>query len=120
MADTEFTRKIFGETLAEYGTVDESFVVLTADSGDGGIEVFRKRKDDIDSVILDYVMPGLSGREVLARIKEINTDVKVIVASGYSKNGQAKEMMETDLDGFIQKPSTLVELMKKIREVLDR
>jgi CheY-like chemotaxis protein len=104
---------------ADYLT-DTGFTVLTAKNGEEGIGLFRERADEVDIVILDYIMPDISGSEVLKRLKEIKGDVKVLVASGYSKNGQAKEMMEGDADGFIQKPSTLSELIRRIRGILDR
>ncbi|MBN1572852.1 MAG: PAS domain S-box protein [Deltaproteobacteria bacterium] len=104
---------------ADYLT-DNGFKVLTAKNGKKGIKLFKERADDIDIVILDYIMPDISGRDVLKRLKEIKKDIKVLVASGYSKNGQAKEMMEGDADGFIQKPSSLSELIRKIRGIIDR
>ena len=99
---------------------DNGFRVLTAENGEAGIEIFREHADDIDIIILDYIMPDISGRDVLKQLREIRKDVNVLVASGYSKNGQAKEMMDGDADGFIQKPSILSELIKKIRHIIDK
>jgi len=113
--DEQYVLDVWSDYLTDNG-----FSVLTVDNGAEGVEMFRERKDDIDIVILDYIMPGMSGVEVLTQIKEIRENVKVIVASGYSKNGHAKEVMDVGLDGFIQKPSTLSDMMKKIRSVLDQ
>jgi two-component system cell cycle sensor histidine kinase/response regulator CckA len=52
-------------------------------------------------------------------MKEINPEVKVVLSSGYSIDGQAKEILERGCNGFIQKPFTLRELAKNIREALD-
>ena len=107
-------------TASHNPPTDNGFKVLTAKNGKKGIKLFKERSDDIDIVILDYIMPDISGRDVLKRLKEIKENVKVLVASGYSKNGQAKEMMDDNADGFIQKPSTLSELIRTIRSILDR
>ncbi len=113
--DEQYVLDIWSDYLTDYG-----FKVLTAKNGKKGIKLFKERADDIDIVILDYIMPDISGRDVLKRLKEIKEDIKVLVASGYSKNGQAKEMMDDSADGFIQKPSILSDLIKKIRYIIDQ
>ncbi|GAF76255.1 unnamed protein product [marine sediment metagenome] len=64
------------------------------------------------------IMPEMSGGETYDRMKEINPDIKVLLSSGYSINGQATEILERGCDGFIQKPFTIKELSNAIREVL--
>ena len=71
-------------------------------------------------VILDMIMPGMSGGETYDRLKEINPDIKVLLSSGYSINGQAKKILDRGCNAFIQKPFNLKELAKKVREVLDK
>ena len=66
------------------------------------------------------IMPGVGGGEAYDRMKEINPDIKVLLSSGYSINGQAKEILERGCNGFIQKPFTMKELSKAIREVLGK
>ena len=72
----------------------------------------------IDMVILDMIMPEMGGGETYDRMKEINPDIKVLLSSGYSINGQASEILERGCNGFIQKPFSMEELSKSIREVL--
>jgi CheY-like chemotaxis protein len=69
---------------------------------------------------MDMIMPGLGGGETFDRLKRINPNVKVLLCSGYSINGQASKIMERGCDGFIQKPFTLKQLSVKIREILDK
>ncbi len=54
-------------------------------------------------VILDMIMPGLSGGETFDHLKEINPAVKVILSSGYSLYGQANMIMGSRLQGFFTK-----------------
>ena len=79
-----------------------------------------ERNHTIDMLILDMVMPDMGGGEVYDRIKRIDPKVKVLLASGYSIDGQATEILERGCEGFIQKPFNMEDLSKKIREVLNR
>jgi CheY-like chemotaxis protein len=63
-------------------------------------------------------MPDILGGETYDRLKEINPDVKVLLSSGYSLNGQATEIMERGCNGFIQKPINIKDLSIKIRDLL--
>ncbi len=92
--------------------------VFTAQSGKDAIDIFRKHRGAIDLVILDMVMPDMGGAEVYDRIKQINPDIRVILSSGYSLNGQAGDIMERGCDDFIQKPFNISTLSAKIRDLL--
>ena len=96
------------------------YTVMAARSGPEALEVYRQNSGRIDIVIMDMIMPGLGGGETFDRLKRINPNVKVLLSSGYSINGQASKIMERGCDGFIQKPFTLMQLSAKIREILDK
>ena len=96
------------------------YQVLTARSGKEAIEVYKKNKDKIELVILDMIMPDLGGGETYDRIKGINPDIKVLLLSGYSTNGQAQEILDRGCDGFIQKPFNMKQVSQKLREILDK
>ena len=95
------------------------YKVLTAGSGREAIETYEKNKERIDMVLLDMVMPDMGGDETYDKLKKINPDIKVLLASGYSMNGQATEIMDRGCSGFIQKPFKMRELSQKLREILD-
>ena len=95
------------------------YEVLTAENGKEAVEIYKKKWDNIDLVIMDMLMPNMGGGEVYDRIKEINPRVKVLLSSGYSIDEELKEILARDHDGFIQKPCTIKELSKKIRGILD-
>ena len=95
------------------------YEVLLARSGKEALEVYNKNKDKVALVMLDMIMPDMGGGEAYDRMKEINPDIKVLLSSGYSINGQASEILDRGCDGFIQKPFNMSQVSQRIREVLD-
>ena len=79
--------------------------------------IFIKRV--LNLVILDIIMPDMNGKEVYERLKKINSKVKVLISSGYSKAGQAQTKLADGAQGFLQKPYERAEMLYKVREVLD-
>ena len=71
-------------------------------------------------MLLDMIMPDMSGSVTYDGMKEIDPDIKVLLSSGYSINGQATEILDRGCNGFIQKPFKMKELSQKLREILDR
>jgi len=96
------------------------YQVLSARSGKEAVELYQKNQARIDIVVLDMIMPEMGGEETYDKLKEINPKAKVLLSSGYSIDGKAKEILERGCDGFIQKPFTVEELSQKIREILDK
>jgi two-component system cell cycle sensor histidine kinase/response regulator CckA len=94
------------------------YTVLAAGSGKDAIELYRGHKDAIHIVILDLIMPEMSGGETYDEIKKINPHVKVLLSSGYSKDSRATEILARGCNGFIQKPYTMKGLSLRIREIL--
>ena len=92
--------------------------VFIANNGENAIDVYRKNIGDIDMVILDMIMPGMSGGDVYRVIKDMNPEVRVLLSSGYSLSSQAKKILDQGCNGFIQKPYKLKEFSQKLREVL--
>lgn len=94
--------------------------VSIARNGKDAIEIYKKNQDKIDIVIIDMIMPELSGGETYDRLKEMNPDINVFLSSGHSINGQATEILERGCNGFIQKPFNINVLSMKLREILDQ
>jgi len=92
---------------------------MIARSGKKAIEIYKNNIDKINMVIMDMIIPGMSGKEVYDGLKNIDPKIKVLLSSGYNISGQAAEILERGCNGFIQKPFKLRELSVKIREVLD-
>ncbi len=96
------------------------YSVLTAGGGRTGIDIFDHKAESIDLVILDMIMPDLSGRETFEALRRRNPAVNVLLSSGYSLDGQAKELLTEGCRGFIQKPFTMAELSRKVRELIEK
>ena len=94
------------------------YKVLDAKDGKEAISIFKNNQSDVNLVILDMKMPH-NGGKTFFQLKRINANVKVIIASGYAKNQQIREIMEQGCSGFIQKPFGINELSQKIMNVLN-
>lgn len=95
------------------------YQVYPVGSGEEAVGVLKKMQGKIDLVILDMVMPNLSGEETYQRLKSIDPQIKVLLASGYSFDDQASEILKQGCNGFIQKPFGLAELAEKVRGILN-
>jgi two-component system cell cycle sensor histidine kinase/response regulator CckA len=111
--DEETFRDVASRMLQRLG-----YKTFVAESGAQALEILREKKDDIDLIILDMIMPGMQGGDVYDRVKEINPEVKVLLASGYSIDGEVKEVLKRGCNGFIQKPFDLRTLSNKVGEIL--
>jgi len=96
------------------------YTVFKAQGGREAIEIYKKKGDSIDLVILDMIMPDMGGSETYDRLKDINPTVHVLLASGYSIDGQATEILNRGCDAFIQKPFSIKGLSGQIRGILDK
>jgi CheY-like chemotaxis protein len=106
--------KLGEQMLSRYG-----YTTLAAASGEEALEVYRQGRAGIDLVILDLVMPGMDGNRCLKELLRIDPEVQVIVASGYSPEGPAKEIIHAHSRGFISKPYNMKELLEMIRNTID-
>jgi CheY-like chemotaxis protein len=93
--------------------------VIKAPDGRAALDLYKKHGDAVQMIILDIIMPDMSGSEVFDAIRKINPRAKVLLSSGYSIDGQAAGLLERGCDGFIQKPFTIAELSGKIHEIME-
>lgn len=93
--------------------------ILTAENGESALTIFREKSKEIKLIIMDMILTDIDAGELYERIREIEPEVKVILASGYSMNGLARSILERGVRAFIQKPYRLSELSKKVRSVLE-
>ncbi|RJP66009.1 MAG: response regulator, partial [Candidatus Abyssobacteria bacterium SURF_17] len=112
--DEEPIRTLAKDIFESYG-----YRVLLAENGEEAVETYTHRMDEIALVILDMVMPKMGGREAYLKLKEVNPKVRTLLSTGYSQNGKAKEILDSGVMGFIQKPYQVNELLSKVRHVLD-
>ncbi len=91
---------------------------LEAENSSQCVSVFREHAAVIDVVLLDIVMPDAGGDIAYQALKKIDPDVRVILCSGYSREGRADKMIASGCRGFIQKPFTMETLSTEIHRVL--
>ena len=94
------------------------YEVIEARDGLEAVEIFRRRAAEIDLVILDLVMPHLTGEAALEQILRIAPGVPAILVSGYDESGRIREIVAAGFGGFLQKPFRRQDLGKKVRELL--
>jgi two-component system cell cycle sensor histidine kinase/response regulator CckA len=97
-----------------------NYEVLTAEDGREAVTVFTRHADDIDLVILDMVMPGLDGRETRDAIHALRPDVPILFASGFDPATLAAEHDLAPDEEVLAKPYGVSDLLKRVREILDR
>lgn len=103
--DEDHVRGFVSSFLKEYG-----YNVYEAKNGEEALEIFEAHKDEIDLCLVDLVMPGISGMEVMRQIKKIKPDAKVVLMSGHP----------LDMKDVIEKTLSPDELLLEIRNILDK
>jgi len=107
-------------TTARAMLEEAGYSVLEASNGMEAISIFRDRHQEIVAVLLDIVMPKKSGEETFLEMKEIQPDVKVLLASGFRLDDRVASIMSRGVKGFLQKPYTLEKLAASIHEVISQ
>jgi len=111
--DEKMIIEVGRELLQELG-----YTVIPVMGGQAAIDAFKKNHDKIDLIIMDMIMPGMSGSETFDHLKEINPEAKILLSSGYSIDGQASKILRRGCDGFLQKPFNMNQLAEKIRKII--
>jgi two-component system cell cycle sensor histidine kinase/response regulator CckA len=95
------------------------YTVLTAANGKEALELYKKERDKISLVILDLIMPEMGGKQCLEELLKIDPKARVLIASGYSAEGEAKGALGKGARGFVGKPYNMKGMLRSVREVLD-
>jgi len=98
----------------------DGWTVITAENGKVGLDEIRARPQEIDTILLDLMMPGMSGMEVLDQARAIDPGLLVIVITGYATVEVAVEAMKKGAYDFIAKPFTPDQLRIVVRRALER
>jgi CheY-like chemotaxis protein len=109
----------FVTLLAQRVMTDEGYRVVTAKDGFQAIDIYRKLKDQIALIILDFTMPVMDGADVFEELLQINPKVPVVLSSGFAEQERLRGMLARGLRGFIPKPYTQQKLLTQIRSTLD-
>jgi len=111
--DEEIIRDVLTEMLQEMG-----FRVVAACDGLEGLDLYRRLWDQLDLVILDMVMPKLSGKETFVEMKRINPSIRAILSTGFAEDSVARDALDRGITGFIKKPYRIQDLSEMICQVL--
>jgi DNA-binding NtrC family response regulator len=112
--DEETVRELGQHALERYG-----YTVLVAENGVRALEVYQAYQEEVALVVLDVVMPEMGGRECLHRLRELDPQVKVLIATGYTINGSAQILVSEGALGVVEKPFNIEELAIMVRKALD-
>jgi len=108
------------ETLAVIQATLESagYMVYTASSGNEGIKFYETHRQEIKVVVLDFMMPDMTGDLVLECLRIVNQDVRVLLVTGYGDE-VVRKMRALQVCGYLKKPFTVSELVQCVRDALD-
>jgi len=112
--DEDIVRSITEGLLTEAG-----YKVILTESGKKGIEMFKKNAPSISAVLLDLSMPGMSGFETYKELRNLDSNIKVILASGYKHDERVSRLLEMGVLDFIQKPFSAFELTSSLKKILN-
>jgi len=96
----------------------EGLAVLSAPDGQTGVDLYRARQDDVDLIMLDLSMPGLTGEETFRELRQINPQARIMLSSGYSHDEVTSRFAGQREVAFIQKPYDATQLVTEVRRQL--
>lgn len=111
--DEPMVAETVGEMLERMG-----LEVKVARHGQEALAWYAAREAPVDLVILDLIMPRMGGAELFRHLRALDPDVRVLLSSGYSLHGEARQAMEEGAMGFLQKPYGMRTLHQALLEVL--
>ena len=111
--DEESVRLLVDKALSRHGAK-----VIPAKDGIHALDLYQQRRDEIDLILLDLTMPGMSGEEVLIRLRELKATQKIIIMSGYGEQETMKRCAELGVVAFVSKPFEIETVVTKLRSLV--
>lgn len=111
--DEASIRRLYARWLSAIG-----FTSVEVEGGREAVEVFSSDTEGFDLVLLDMIMPDVSGFHTFELLREIDPEVRVVLCSGYRVDRQATIILEAGAVGFLQKPFDREELLREIKRIL--
>ena len=94
-------------------------VVIKASNGKEALNLYKQQREQISLVILDLLMPGMSGKQCLEDLLVMDPNVRVLIASGAMNSAIESDLKEIGARGLIAKPFETSQLLEKIRKIID-
>jgi PAS domain S-box-containing protein len=105
--------------LLEKVLLKHGYQVLLASDGQMALDIYKRRKAEIDAVLLDIGLPKRAGRDVLFKMKEENPAIKVVVTSGYLDPGLKSYIKEAGIHHFISKPYGPADVVQTLQSLME-
>ena len=96
----------------------KGYQVLTAENGIEALQVYQEHDREIALIILDMVMPKMSGRETFHALRKLNPELKIILSSGYSQEHELRDLLEQRVEAFIPKPYNVQKFLSTVETTL--
>ena len=106
-------RKLVGAMMSQFG-----YTVLTADSGEHALTLFKNQHAPLELLITDVIAPGMSGPMLADKLSAMQPDLKVLYISGYDNTNVVQKYVVNKGHALLAKPFTVAELRAKITELL--
>ncbi|MBX7149925.1 response regulator [bacterium] len=113
--DETHIRSFLNDVLSEYGAI-----IIEASNGNEALTLLKDPKSNFDLIIMDIIMPGISGIETFYEIQKFNKTTPVMMASGYTDNADLVKLRADKKVSFMQKPFSKKELINTVNEILFR
>jgi len=111
--DDNMVRKVVSSSLTVLG-----YDTIEATSGGDAVEIYRARHAEIRAVVLDMVMPGMTGKATYLALRDIEPSVVVLLMSGHTLNEQVQEILDLGVRSFVSKPYSIAVLAKAMAELI--
>jgi CheY-like chemotaxis protein len=111
--DDQMVRKVVTSSLGVLG-----YQTVEATGGTEAVRIYRERHDEIRGVVLDMVMPGMTGRATYLALREVDPNVAVLLMSGHTLNEHVQEILDLGVRNFVSKPYSIGTLAKAIAELV--
>jgi len=98
---------------------NEGLGVICAQDGQTGLELYKKYINEIGLILLDIILPGMDGQEVMHQIKKINPEIKILIISGFSEVNVKNKLIAEGVVGFIPKPFSIIHITETVKQALD-
>lgn len=113
--DEPLVRKATSRLLEQRG-----YEPVAVEGGEEAIAYYREHRDQVAVVLLDLMMPGLDGRQTFEQLQALDPAVKVVLASGYGRDGAVQELLDLGVVAFMQKPFEIERLLGLFDGLLGR
>ena len=113
--DDDVIRGLVTQILTSYG-----YNVITSENGADAVARFMEQKDGIDLLLFDLIMPKKNGKEASEEIRKLNPGVRTLFMTGYPSDLLQKRGVLEEIPDVVTKPISPMDLLRKVREVLDR